>query len=233
MISFCITCKNRSKVKVDNITLDLFPKCLDSIIEHCNEIEEGVEVVISDWNSTDLPLEGWVFDKFKDSNISVKIVQITDMDKFNLSHGRNVAYSASKGDKLFFIDADMLVCPEVILDGIIGINDGCVVFPICYFERGSLSKKERFGLGKKAQGNMFISRNNFELVGLWSSSFFYGGEDDSYASACFKNGIRSIREPYVNFIHQWHPRYLGWTYGGKRSKKFRQKIRQNKRKRKT
>lgn len=221
MISFCITCKNRSKVQYKGKVLELFPNCLKSILVCCNNLTENVEVIISDWNSTDMPLEQWVPDLFKGSTITVKTVQVTDMEHFNLAHGRNIAYKASRGNKLFFIDADMILCKEVVLDVIQDINDGYIGFPICYFDGGNRPKKSRSGFGVTSYGNMFISRDKFESIGLWQGTSFYGSEDVTYYQILQGRHEKISRKEYRNFVHQWHPKYIGWAFGKKRNPKIR------------
>jgi len=220
MISFCITCKNRSKIKYKNRILELFPKCLASILECCNDLEEKVEVIISDWNSTDYPLNDWVYDVFKGSNIDIKVVQVIDETVFNLAHGRNVAFNESKGDKIFFMDADMILCKEVILDSIKNINEGYAVFPICYFEKGAKQNRKNM-FGDTSYGNMFISRKKFKSIGYWKGTSLYGSEDISYYQVCFDRYEPIARKRYANFKHQWHPRYIGWPKGKKRNPKKR------------
>ena len=220
MISFCITCKNRSKIKYKNRILELLPKCLASILECCNDLEEKVEVIISDWNSTDYPLNDWVHDVFKGSNIDVKVVEVTDRQHFCLAHGRNVAFNESKGDKIFFMDADMVLCKEVILDSIKDIEKGCVVFPTCFFEKGAKENRKN-PFGDTSYGNMFISRKKFEEIGYWEGTSYYGSEDVSYYKICKDKGEKISKKRYSNFRHQWHPRYIGWAFGKKRNPKIK------------
>src|SRR5690606_11235741 len=58
-LSICTTIKNRSRLRVDGHELRLFPNCVASIIEsipkdlHC-------ELVVTDWESDDWPLEEWL-----------------------------------------------------------------------------------------------------------------------------------------------------------------------------
>jgi len=221
MISFCITCKNRSRVKYKNRTLELLPKCIDSIIASCKDIDEEVEVIVSDWQSTDWPLDDWIYDVFKGSHIGVKVVQVTDEKDFNLAHGRNVAYKESSGDKIFFIDSDMILCKEVVLDGIKDINTGHVVFPICFFETGPKKRGNRSGYGNTSYGNMFISREKFEEIGHWKGTSLYGSEDSSYYKICYDGEVVIARKRYANFKHLWHPRYVGWPKGTARNPKIR------------
>jgi len=230
MISFCITCKNRSLVPFQGEDLALLPLCIDSIAKSCLKSEEKFEIVIADWNSIDYPLDEWVHDKNYEK-IPIKVIQVTDRDEFSLAHGRNVAYDNSEGDKLFFIDADMLICPEVILEGIKDINQGYACFPICYFQKpqfpitGKLKRRHmREGWGTASYGNLLISRVNFELVGKWEGNSKYGGEDTCYVTLCQEKNVPIMRKRYENFIHQWHPKFMGWTHGRTKNKKTKVEV---------
>ena len=228
MISFCITCKNRSKVEVDDKVLKLLPNCITSIAKSCSDIKEEIEIIVSDWGSTDHPINEWIHDMLKDTDISVLVVNVTDKEEFSLSHGRNIAYDNSKGDKLFFLDADMTICPEVVKEGIVDINNGYAFFPICYYRAGPFTDKylrskhtkaqyrrlkNRTGWGISSYGNLFISRQMFESIGKWEGNSKYGGEDVSYVVRCLDNEIPIMRKRYSGLSHQWHPLFYGWPHG--------------------
>jgi glycosyltransferase involved in cell wall biosynthesis len=202
-ISICITCKNRSKFSHKGKCLYLLPNCIDSIIESSKSLNCKIEVVISDWNSTDWPLEEWLPQKLKNiDNVCYKIITVNE-EIFSAGYGRAIAFKNSSFDKFLFLDADMLVNYDLIKNGISVIDKGGAFFPMSYDIRFNDHTN-------KGWGNVFISRENFLRVGPWISREKYGEEDKLFFKKCIVEGIKTTRYYVSNFIHQWHPRYLGW-----------------------
>jgi glycosyltransferase involved in cell wall biosynthesis len=200
MISICITCKNRSKLKTHKKELYLFPNCIDSIIDIA---EIPIEIVIADWRSTDWPLKEWLPDKLiSNKNISYNVIEMKG--EFNIGRGRNVAVKHASHNILFFLDADMLLSADVFRDAIQIAESGKAFFPICFNE---YTKEKRI----RGFGNLAISRKIYDLVGKWWEKTTWGDEDSNYYHRCNDNNIEIVREPYENFIHQWHPRKINWT----------------------
>ena len=210
MISFCITNKNRSRLEIENETLELLPKCIDSIIASCKNIDEEVEVVVSDWQSTDWALDDWIYDRFKNTNIKIKVVTILDNKRFNLGHGRNIAFDNCSGDKIFFVDADMLISEETIEEGLYFLSNNFSFFPQSFKE-----KNNEFAAGC---GNVITLRENHERIRFHEIPF-WGAEDNIYTANCKKFGIPVIRTRIASFIHQWHPKRVGWVVRPKGHKK--------------
>jgi glycosyltransferase involved in cell wall biosynthesis len=198
MVSICITCKNRSKLQADRKTLYLLPHCIDSIIGASRDSQTPLEVVVSDWDSTDWPLEDWLPEK----EISSKIIPI-DRDRFSLGYGRNIAAQSAFYNILFFLDADMLLNKSVLEDAVRSVEDGKMFFPIC---SDMYTNEIRHG----AFGNVAMSRENYNLLGEWSEKEEWGGEDLEYFNKCKKKGLKVSRKIYPEFIHQWHPKKTGW-----------------------
>src|SRR5438270_1622793 len=126
MLSICVAIKNRSRVLIEGRELRLFPNCVASILKSVANIE--AELVVADWNSDDWPLTQWI--EAAAHPIPVRLVAETG--SFSRGRGLNSASRAAKGDVLFFTDADSLVCPKLIDDGMGYISLRKVFFPIVF-----------------------------------------------------------------------------------------------------
>jgi glycosyltransferase involved in cell wall biosynthesis len=202
MISICITCKNRSKLQAAGDYLYLLPNCIDSIIEASESSQTPLEIVVTDWHSDDWPLEEWLPEKLLYTKVSYKLI-LLERESFSLGYGRNAAVEHATYDNIFFLDADMLLNERVLTDAIESANAGHVFFPICCDE---YTGKERHG----AFGNSAMSKEIFYSLGKWQEKEEWGGEDLNYFNRCGENGIQTDRDIYTDFIHQWHPRWIGW-----------------------
>ena len=127
MISICITIKDRSVVASEGEKLRLFPACLKAIRDCIAEIST-CEVVISDWGSTDWPLEQWVRDVLEP--INVKLVPLTG--NFSRGQGLNASAAASVGDVFMFLDADCLIRGDFISAAEDVHSSNTAFFPIVY-----------------------------------------------------------------------------------------------------
>lgn len=127
MLSICITIKNHSRVKVDEHDLLLFPNCVTSIVESI-DWSFPCEIVVADWESDDCSLNDWLEQTAKP--ISVSIINVKG--EFSRGKGRNLVAIAAKGDYLFFLDADSLLCKEVINSGIQYLSEEKAFFLILF-----------------------------------------------------------------------------------------------------
>jgi len=205
LISFCITCYNRSKTTYDNDEKEYhyLPDCIDSIIATCKQLNVDFEIIVSDWNSTDLPLKEWMPVKCKAANVPFKIVNVDGV--FNAGMGRNVAYEHSNGEIIFFMDTDMLLSVNVLSDGLSDVKKGYVAYPQC--RQDNVDKRISDG-----HGNIIISRDNHIKIGRWDEFPWRGGEDLLYYQRSTFEKIPITRRGYKDFIHQWHPRGMGWKH---------------------
>ena len=62
MLSICTTVKNRSRVHVEGRELLLFPNCVETIVRARGGVADGLELVVTDWESDDWPLAEWLED---------------------------------------------------------------------------------------------------------------------------------------------------------------------------
>jgi glycosyltransferase involved in cell wall biosynthesis len=197
MLSICVTVKNRSRVKVDNKELLLFPNCVKSIV---SSVDHGLkcELVVSDWRSNDWPLKEWLEDLA--NPIPVKITTVEG--RFSRGKGRNIAADSAIGDELLFIDADMLICPDLIHNGLKVLKNRKAYFPVsyCYREIEHLSGWWRHS----GYGNCMILRSIYRESGGWSEYYTWGPEDIHFYNK-ISSILEVVREEVHGFYHQWHP----------------------------
>lgn len=197
MLSVCITVKNRSRLFIADRELHLFPNCVRSLVE---SVDESIrcELVVTDWNSDDWPLVEWL----KETASPIPVCIITLEGTFSRGRGLNVAARAARGDCLFFLDADALVCKQVIQDGIQHVRQGKAYFPILY----SFNEPDhRTGRWRRAGfGHCILSKQTFNEVGGWPEYTSWGKEDDHFWTTVGEK-IPVVREEVNGFYHQWHP----------------------------
>ena len=208
-ISWCITAKNRCKPKWRHqqtgeiIELSLLPNCLNSLIQQQQE-DEHWEVCISDWNSTDVPdIQEHLSKTIQTGNgkIDFKFKNV-DRLEFSRGHGRNVAFSLSTFDIIFFLDADMLFTDRHVIDNTYThCQAGSVYFPVCISYRDAA---HTMGWTRvQGTGNIAISRDIFlTKPGGWMDKNTWGKEDGNMAKFFKQKKVRDITK---TFFHQWHP----------------------------
>jgi len=206
MLSICITCKNRSLIDINGDKLKLLPNCIDSILAIVTDIDEKVELVISDWDSDDWPLKEWLPQKV-DGKISLNLVSLKK-EGFSRGQGRNIAFQKSKGDKIFFVDADMLFESSYVFNkGLQVLKKGMAFLPICF------SYKDIHHINgwwrATGFGNIMVNRDTFITVGPWWEKDTWGKEDDDIMFKLSKI-VKISRENTPGFFHQWHPNELEW-----------------------
>lgn len=199
MISFCACIKNRA----DNL------KRLIASLEEMDAIIP-FELIVADFQSTDATLKSW-----EQPTFPLRVVTMSS-PYFNRSQGLNRAASLARGDKLFFIDVDMLV-PRLFLHMLdANVQDGQCWFPICY----SLHKdkpaevKDSSRHASKANGwwrtegagMCGFMKKDFEAIGRWDEKIgeTYGKEDNEICRRA-ADKLTRIRERCPGLFHVWHP----------------------------
>jgi glycosyltransferase involved in cell wall biosynthesis len=202
-LSICFTVKNRSKIA----NREIFPQTIKSIVEHSSP-GEPIEVVVSDWLSTDWPLVEWIYDYAK--HVPIKVVNI-DQCGFNRGIGLNLSAQNSSGNILFFNDADILV-DRATLD----LAFRCITDKIAFFPR--VRKTTSYGhlivredkRWLRGFGVAIVLREWWERAGLYKSFWYtadnWGGEDNQFHDDIKTLNIKIERPKMDNLVHQWHPR---------------------------
>jgi hypothetical protein len=205
-ISVLINIKNRSKINFEGEERILFPNCIKSITDSIRRVnfQNKVEVIIMDWYSDDMPLEEWIYDVTQ--GIDLKIQK--QMGAFNRGGGKNLLAIMAEGDKLCFIDSDMLVPPElfVMCDAFLKGEVG-IIFPTCrYVERnGNICAFNPFGFG-----NMYLTKEIYNQIGGFEEDKTWGYEDIKFKQKADALGIKYKQIDVEGFLHQWHPNNTKW-----------------------
>jgi len=196
MLSICTTIKNRSKIHTDKGFIYPFPNCIESIASSLS-LNSEVELVITDWESTDWPLENWIESMLP--SIDIHLIDVQCDRGFSAGKGRNIAASQCNGEYIFFMDADMIITREVIQYGLQITNDNTVYYPTVLYEVDNGKQIIHHG-----GGNVFMTKKTFIESGGWPEYWKHGFEDTDY--------VKTIRDKYevktndeLTIFHQWHP----------------------------
>ena len=210
MISICIGIKNRTKVITKSgVVLNLFPNCINSIVEASKKFDYPIELVIVDYNSNDVVLEDWIYDALKNTNIEINIIKLPFNEPFSRGKSLNIAGDNAKYDNLFFCDTDMLIDEIVLNSGLFYLKHNKIYFPICLSYTDETHKQAWWRTA--GWGMVFINKN------IWSKYKFpeyfkWGKEDEELREALkleYKEDI--IRSNCMGLFHQWHPVSEGST----------------------
>ena len=202
MISICTTVKNRSRVIVDGHELLLFPNCVESIVESVGQ-DIPCELVVADWGSEDWPLNEWL--QKAAEPVPVQVVEMGG--PFSRGQGLNAAAKAAKGDVLFFVDADAVLCRTLLTSGLQYLREGKAYFPVLYsFD----DAEHRSGAWMhKGYGHCMVTRAMYKRAGGWPEYDEYGKEDEDFFSQ-ISSFLVVVREEVPGFYHQWHPTNIAW-----------------------
>ena len=204
ILSICITVKDRSRVTWEGLdeTLTLLPNSIQSIGQHFS-MGDKVEIIITDWASTDWPLEEWMPKICKNP---YKIINI-DKEGFSKGYGVNEAVKHAKGDTLFLMDADMIITSrKLVATGMKVVNHGGVFFPIPKY---IVNKNDEFRY-TCGVGNCFIDKEMFTDIGGIPEYWRYGFEDSDFYKLIEQKGIKIATGPTTNLIHPYHPQSLAF-----------------------
>ena len=207
-ISVCLSVKKRSRVECEGRTLELFPRCVDSIVKAAEQLNPSKlfikELVVVDWDSSDWPLQEWLWAAAG----LIEICYVTTSEPFHRSTGRNLAASEASGACLFFLDSDMLITPGTLNRGFEIMKSGRVFFPKCFY---FLDPDHETGFWSEGKGNCMIMRSVFDRTDGWPCPPEY--RLDRNGDQRFFQAVRLMNIPLVveasrGLFHQYHP---GWS----------------------
>lgn len=161
-ISIITTCSDR---------LDYLKRTIPTFIN-----QSFSELIVVDYNCPQATA------KFVRENYpSVKVVQIKDGEKFNVSKARNAGAHEAKGDFVFFIDSDILlkkdICAWIMAQSIKN----------CFF----ISSKKN-----DTYGSCFMSKKSFLHINGYDEAFSdWGGEDDDLYQRLQWAGLKTLNYP--------------------------------------
>jgi len=197
MLSICLTVKNRSRLLVDGRELRLFPNCVRSIARAMPS-EVPCELVVADWQSDDWPLGEWLEEAARPLPVRLATVE----GAFSWGRGRNVAAQAARAPILLFLDADVLLCRDVVTRGLRVVGEGKSYFPIFYYFLDP--EHERGAWWHYGYGQCMATRAIYERSGGWPEDYTYGQEDTEFFRR-MASVAHAVREKVDGFYHQWHP----------------------------
>jgi glycosyltransferase involved in cell wall biosynthesis len=179
--------------------------CIDSLINCINTNiffkDHKIELIIADWQSTDCDLISLLETKYKNTNLSIKVVTVKE-EGFSRGRGLNIAANNATGDILFFIDVDLLFNNEYMLQETIKEAANKSVWPVCYKSTDPVFYSlypEWAGYGVCA-----MPRGLFEKYGPWPEYRKWGKEDLDLYKRFLEAKEPIFRKPYPGYIHQWH-----------------------------
>jgi hypothetical protein len=200
-LSVCVSLKNRSRITHDNQILELFPKCVRSLVGAADQLgmKSGIELVIADYGSDDWPLVDWLDDAT--DGLPFRVVNVEG--DFSRGAGLNIAAHNGASGKLFLCDADMIVSHSLISRGLESLEQGRAYFPVALRldASGKSAGWEHFGYG-----NVFVTRDAFTKAGGIPEFKSWGGEDDVFVGR-LRKFVEIDRETFDGFLHQWHPEH--------------------------
>jgi len=201
MISICLTIKDRSKFIFEGREIVLFPKVVRSIVEAIRGNEDKFEIIVSDFNSTDMPMLDWLPELL--NGLNYKIITVNS-EFFSRGLGLNTSAANSSGDTLFFLDADTTFSKQAADLLLTYETSGKCFFPIVADWQDIDHTK--FEMYTDSFGNCMIPKHIFEAVGGWKEWFSWGCEDNILLLTLQGHGVKIIRHPVDGMFHLWHPR---------------------------
>lgn len=205
-ISICSAIKNRCVVDTEYGTKYLFKNFLLSIQEAYNKCNIKIELVLCDFESTDIEnIYTYTETILNNKNIPIKLIQ--PKSNFNRGLGCNLAIESASHDVVLVLDVDMKF-DENLFNNLVKYTciNKCAYFPICYtFEQDPL---EQHGSWLEVgYGNCGLFKKDWLEAGKIPEYNTWGHEDLHFYE---KLKCHKIRDRCKNFIHQWHPSDLKW-----------------------
>lgn len=203
LLSVCVSVKNRSRVPHAGGTLDLFPRCVASLARAAETLGP-IELVIADFASDDHPLEQWLEEAGR--GLHLKLLHADG--PFSRGRGLNLAAAEAGCDSLLLCDADLLLTPAAIEQGLRALAQGTAWFPVI---RHLAEDGSRAGAGVDGYGIAFIHRGLFRAAGGVPEFQSWGGEDN-----LFHRRVSQLapihRDATDAILHQWHPEAIRDQY---------------------
>jgi glycosyltransferase involved in cell wall biosynthesis len=197
-LSICVTVKDRSRVPTEYGVLSLLPDMITSLREALDPAD-APELIISDWASTDWPVEEWL-DEYS-GWLPVNLIRMQHTG-FSRGLGLNVAAQNARGALLCFLDADMLVPKSFFLQARETVARGYAFFPVCQYFLDHMHTQSFWAV--EGYGSCVLSRIVWEASTGWPVHWRWGSADTIFVQRV--QAHVSIDRPQLpGFIHQWHP----------------------------
>lgn len=204
--SICSTIKNRSVVETEHGVRYLFKNFLLSIQQSFYKSNLELELVLCDFQSTDVDdLHSYTSSILDNKDIDIKV--ITLQQKFNRGLGCNTAIEASMHDHILLLDVDMKFDENLFENFIHHVcQNKNAYFPICYTFENDPTENEGFWLDT-GYGNFGILKKSWLDAGKIPQYNEWGQEDLHFYK---KLKCHKVRDKCKNLIHQWHPSSIEW-----------------------
>lgn len=197
-LSICFVIKERCRQTWEGRLLELFPRCVDSLLSAVTP-DDNIQVIVADYGSNDWPLHEWLPGRIEKTGIQLELIQMTG--DFSRGKGLNHAAARSIHNLLFFLDVDVLITRDLLAAAVTHVSDGKVFAPIA---QDLNDYGEIVGTRGCGYGCLAVSKKGFEEAGGWPEFRSWGGEDTILFSKL--QGMMPVhRSTYPGFLHQWHP----------------------------
>ncbi|MGK7943340.1 MAG: glycosyltransferase family 2 protein [Microcystaceae cyanobacterium] len=194
----------------------ILEKCLKALENQTlsDQKVENYEVVLVDDGSTDDTLD-WL----NQEKENLPHVHLYTQDHQGPAAARNLGVKNAQGDRIIFIDSDLVVTPQFLQSHADALTDGQerigsdrlftygAVINTCNFDNPTQEpyKITDFSAAYFATGNVAIARKWLEMAGLFDTAFqLYGWEDLELGVRLKKLGLTLIKCPEAVGYH-WHP----------------------------
>jgi len=194
--------------------IKILKKCLLSLEDQTlNNKVTSYEVVVVDDGSTD-GTTNWI----KENKAKLPHVILYEQEHGGPALGRNLGVIKSKNEIIIFIDSDLIVLDDFLINHANKLLNYWKKFNKNCFTYGSVINTSDFNKPENenhkisdisfayfATGNVAISRDLLLKAGLFDTSFsLYGWEDLELGERLKKLGTKLIRCPEAKGFH-WHP----------------------------
>ena len=191
-------------------------KCLHALEnQKLNKLIDSYEIIVVDDGSKDGTTE-WI----KENQINLPHVVLYEQEHGGPALGRNLGVLKSTGDVIIFIDSDLVVVNNFIINHVSKLNKYWIKKNKKCFTYGSVINTSNFqnplsedskitdiSFAYFATGNVAISKELLLDVGLFDTSFsLYGWEDLELGERLKKIGVKLIKCPDAKGFH-WHPAF--------------------------
>lgn len=208
MISVCVTLYNRCRVDDGyGNELNLFPDMVDCLIR-CNEhLDEDLELVVTDWGSSDMDVETFLEEKVPFAYQFIKVGKGVPRYKqvIDRGMGRNLAAKAASGKYLLFTDADMLFNHKYILTAQDSAREHRPYVPIIFYALNPDNMRGTWD--KNGSGNCMILKGDFQKTKGWPCLPHYKkfhGQDVAFRKQ-LERKFSVKRQADANIYHPFHP----------------------------